>query len=79
MNVIACEDQWFLVDVGNGLGRVLDLEFRRFFPPQAITSLLAKGTWQDFRGNQENVLAAIHDVQDLAPEATMGEPGLLAY
>jgi hypothetical protein len=79
MNVIAFEDRWFLIDVGNGLGRVLDLEFGRFFPPQALTSLLAKGSWEVFSGNPEPVVAAIHDVQDLAPEATVGEPGLLAF
>ena len=79
MNVVAQEGQWYLVDVGNGLGRVLDLEFRRFFPPSSITSLLAKGAWERFSGDQEPVIAEIGQVQDLALEATMGEHGLLAY
>jgi hypothetical protein len=73
VTVIAQEGSWYLVDVGNGLGRVLDLEFQRFFPPHSLTSLLAKGSWQQFRGDADVVLASIPEVQDLAPEATAGE------
>jgi hypothetical protein len=71
MNVIAHEGQWYLVDVGYGLGRVLDLEFARFFPPQSLTSLLAKGSWDTFRGDSEEVLRHVAEVHDLAPEATV--------
>ena len=71
MNVLAQEGQWYLVDVGHGLGRVLDLEFDRFFPPRTLTSLLAKGAWTDFVGEPDEVLRRIADVHDLAPEATV--------
>lgn len=73
MNVIAQEGSWYLVDVGNGLGRVLDLEFGRFFPPRAIVALLAKGSWGAFSGDEASVIASIGDAHDLAPEATAGE------
>lgn len=39
MNVIAQDGKWHLVDVGAGLGRVLDLEFDRFFPTGSLASL----------------------------------------
>jgi hypothetical protein len=77
MNVIAREDHWYLVDVGNGLGRVLDLEFGRFFPPSTLAGLLAKGSWEAFVGDQHAVLAAIDDVRDLAPAATAREHDVL--
>ena len=73
MNVIAQEGEWYLVDVGHGLGRVLDLEFDRFFPPRSLTSLLAKGTWSAFEGDRDAVLGHVRHVHDLAPEATVGE------
>jgi hypothetical protein len=73
MNVLAQEGNWYLLDVGNGLGRVLDLEFHRFFPPRSLVSLLAKGSWGSFSGDQDAVINAIANVHDLAPEATAGE------
>lgn len=73
MTVIAQEGRWYLIDVGGGLGRVLDLEFGRFFPPRALTSLLAKGAWSAFSGDGTAIIALIADAQDLAPEATAGE------
>lgn len=73
MNVIAQEGSWYLIDVGDGLGRVLDLEFDRYFPPQSLPSLLAKGAWQPFVGDVDAILALTRETHDMAPEATAGE------
>lgn len=70
MNVIAQEGSWYLVDVGNGLGRVLDLEFGRFFPPASLSSLLATGSWRPFDGDQDAVIAAIADAPKRRPASS---------
>lgn len=72
MNVIAQDGKWYLVDVGAGLGRVLDLEFDRFFPTGSLASLVAKGTWRPFEGDEGAVLARIHAAEDLDTHVSGG-------
>lgn len=45
VRIVAECGNWFLLDVGNGQGRVLDLDNDRVFPPMSLVSLLAKGGW----------------------------------
>jgi hypothetical protein len=72
MNVIAQDGQWYLVDVGYGFGRVLDLEFDRFFPTGSLASLVAKGTWCPFEGDEAAVLARTHTAEDLETGSSRG-------
>ena len=52
-----------LIDVGEGMGRVLDLRHRRFFAPLSIQSIIARGYWQDYDGEQ-NLDERLEGVQD---------------
>ena len=75
MKVIASSGNAYLIEVGEGVGRVLDVEQRRFFPPNAIHAILARGYWEPFRGDEAPILAALGDADDplRANEATAVE------
>ncbi len=42
-------DAAYLVDVGGGKGRVLDMEQRRYFPAMPLESIAARGYWEPCR------------------------------
>ena len=46
-------DDRFLVNVGDGQGRILDLDQMRYFQPMDINSLLAHGDWERYFGLQD--------------------------
>jgi hypothetical protein len=65
MKVIRQSGNWYLVDLGDGRGRVLDLDFHRFFPAMSMVSLLAKGGWEPFSGDEAAVLEHAEQAEDL--------------
>jgi len=66
MNVIRQSGNWYLVDLGDGRGRVLDLDYGRFFPPMSLVSLLAKGGWEQFHGDQQTILDRVGEAENLS-------------
>jgi hypothetical protein len=69
MKVIGQSGNWYLIDLGGGQGRVLDLDFNRLFPPMSLASLIAKGGWEAFRGDQSEVLARADGATEQASRA----------
>jgi hypothetical protein len=65
IRVVAQRGESFLLEIGEGRGRVLDLRHGRLFPPMAIDSILARGYWQPFSGNPDAILARLEDVEDV--------------
>ena len=70
MKVIGQSGNWYLIDVGAGQGRVLDLDFNRFFPAMSLASLIAKGGWESFRGDDSDILARASGATDLTGSHT---------
>jgi hypothetical protein len=77
MKVIGQSENWFLLDIGEGFGRVLDLDHDRFFPPMQLVSLLAKGGWHEFHGDQDAVLSRVEYTHDLASDEAEFVPAVL--
>lgn len=42
----------YLIDIGNGKGRVLDLYQKTYFPPFNLISIIARGYWEEYKGDQ---------------------------
>jgi hypothetical protein len=69
MRIIAQSDNWFVIRLDDNVtGRVFDLERRRLFAPLAIASILARGGWSDFHGDERPILDALNEAQDVTPE-----------
>jgi hypothetical protein len=78
MRIIAQSDNWYVIQITEGKGRVFDAGRRRLFAPMSLVSILARGGWSKFSGDEAPVLAALNEAQDLAPEhanqETLGRP-----
>jgi hypothetical protein len=58
-------EERFLLLYENNQGRILELQAGVLFPAMHVYALLAKGYWDEYKGN--------HDVQDLLNGITMIE------
>ena len=61
-------DDRYLVEVepradGVRMGRVLDLEQKRLFPPWPLDSLLARGYWEACTGSQDRLSMLLEKVE----------------
>jgi hypothetical protein len=72
MKVIAKSGSAYLLEIEEGQGRVLDLAQHRLFPPNAIASILARGYWEPFDGDQDPILAKAQSLTDSPPAAPPG-------
>ncbi len=57
-------DEVYLIAIGNNLGRVLSLEQGIYFAPFNLESLIARGYWEDFKGNQSILNKLKEQVRD---------------
>ncbi len=53
----------FIVDVGGGRGRVLDLDQHSLSPEISIQAILARGAWLPFDGDEADVLPLLDHVE----------------
>lgn len=54
MKIIATQGSaLFLIDVGDGMGIVLDWESKSTMPKRNIKSILARGYWEAYNGPQD--------------------------
>jgi hypothetical protein len=71
MKVIARSGSSYLIEVGEGYGRVLDTDQERLFPVNAIASILARGYWEPFTGDPALLLERASEL--LSNEGGSGE------
>ena len=72
VKVVAQSGAAFLLEVADGVGRVLDTEQRCLFPPNAVASILARGYWEPFDGDPAEVERRLREARDMI-EGTEGE------
>jgi hypothetical protein len=68
MKILAQSDNWYVIQTGDNVGRVFDLERRRLFAPMALVAILARGGWHEFSGDETAILQALSVADDLRPE-----------
>jgi hypothetical protein len=63
MKIVAQNDDRFLLDVGNDQGQVLDREEGLLFPPMYLESIVARGYWEPYEGDQAVLTEWLKDIQ----------------
>lgn len=66
MEIIAVQGQRYLIDVGKGRGRVLDLATRQLYPPFLLESILSRGYWEAYSGDQSLLETLLRDYPELS-------------
>jgi hypothetical protein len=74
IDVIAQRGASVLIRVDADRGRILDRRHGRLFPPQSIDSALARGYWQPFRGEADEIAGELAVARDMSADAP--SPGL---
>jgi hypothetical protein len=74
IEVIAQRGASVLIRVDADHGRILDRRHGRLFPPQSIDSALARGYWEPFRGDIDEVAGELAVARDMSEDAP--SPGL---
>lgn len=72
MKVIARSANAYLIEIAEDYGRVLDLDQERLFPSNSIASILARGYWEPFDGDQEPILSRLGELEAGDPAALEG-------
>lgn len=63
--IVAQRGRQYLIDVGRGQGRILDLERGKLYPETLLLALRARGGWQPYEGPQAALPAWLRDVEDI--------------
>jgi hypothetical protein len=69
IKVLAQRGDSFLLQTDEEHGRVLDARHRRLFAPTRLSSLVARGYWDEFTGDERRVLELLTEVEDVAQQA----------
>ena len=74
MRVVAQRGNSFLLQVGDEEGRVFDSGTGRLYPPAGLQSILARGYWEKFSGDEAAIFDELSGAHDVAMEEAGQDP-----